>query len=596
MHIALPGLVLRIPHHAVLHKEKALSKIQPANSSQPLRTSEQVEYVDVAIVGGGVSGAYCAWRLATCKNHEHEALRKLADDDLGKPDTHKKQLKIRLYEMSDRIGGRLHSITPPEMPHLRAELGGMRYLTTHLLVMNLIEELQLPSKEFLMGDKQNTLVYIRRQHLRWADFSNPNKVPYYLSWNEQGKNPEELMLYAINNVIRNAEKKTQDDWERIKQHKRIFQSNLYDLGFWNLLYQILSSEAYNLVLDAGGYSSILSNWNAGEAIPWFLADFPPDVKYRTLTFGFDKLPDKLKGHFEKAKDADTEVCTNHQLVSFELPRHPEGRITLKFQGKRKCVKAKRLILAMPRRSLELLENKDLLEDEQVRQDIEAVRAQPAAKLFLGYNEPWWQVLGLKAGRSSTDLPIRQTYYFGTECDEKGADPDNTCSLLMASYNDGSSVGFWKGLLDKDPATNKPNHPFKDYRENASPEELYLEKRNLIPSRAMVREAHYELKQLHGIELYIPKPYMAIYKDWGDNPFGGGWHFWKMNRKPWEVMGRIRSPKLKNRENTHVYICGEAYSCNQGWVEGALKSAELMLQENFEMKKPSWLPKDYDLGP
>ena len=41
--------------------------------------------------------------------------------------------------------------------------------------------------------------------------------------------------------------------------------------------------------------------------------------------------------------------------------------------------------------------------------------------------------------------------------------------------------------------------------------------------------------------------------------------------------------------------GEAYSYGQGWVEGALQTADLVLQEHFDMKPPSWLPKDYDFG-
>lgn len=573
-----------------------MSKKQPASSSHLHQVVEQDEYVDVAIVGGGVAGVYSAWRLATCGLQVNKELLDLAKNEHGKSSKHKGKLKIRLYESDDRIGGRLYSVTPPEMPHLKAEVGGMRYLTTHLLLVNLIEQLHLPSKPFPMGDKKHTLFYLRRQHLRLKDFADPKKVPYNLAWNEQGKSPEELMLYAINTVIRNAEHKTQDEWKQIQRDKEIFGTHLYDLGFWNLLYQILSSEAYNLVQDAGGYSSILSNWNAGEAIPWFLADFPKEVTYRTLTFGYDQLPITLGQRFEDEAGADTKIHTGHRLTSFELPDKHDKWITLNF-NKRKHVKAKRLILAMPRRSLELVLGKDLLEDEALRRDIEAVRPQPAAKLFLGYREPWWQVLNLTSGRSSTDLPIRQTYYFGTECNEMGADPNNSCSLLMASYNDGPSVGFWKGLLDKKPGTNEIgiNIPFKGDMED-SDELNYLKAQNLIPSRGMVREAHYELKQLHGIDLYIPKPYMAIYKDWGDDPFGGGWHFWKMNQKPWEVMKRMRAPKLRGRKQPHVYICGEAYSCNQGWVEGALKSAELMLQKYFGLKTPSWLPKDYDLGP
>ena len=45
----------------------------------------------------------------------------------------------------------------------------------------------------------------------------------------------------------------------------------------------------------------------------------------------------------------------------------------------------------------------------------------------------------------------------------------------------------------------------------------------------------------------------------------------------------------------VYVCGEAYSNMQGWVQGALNSAELMLKENFNLTRPAWLPPSYDLG-
>ena len=59
------------------------------------------------------------------------------------------------------------------------------------------------------------------------------------------------------------------------------------------------------------------------------------------------------------------------------------------------------------------------------------------------------------------------------------------------------------------------------------------------------------------------------------------------RKPFS--SRPRNP------DERVFICGEAYSINQGWVEGALQTAELMLEEHFGLKRPSWLPSDYSLG-
>jgi hypothetical protein len=38
----------------------------------------------------------------------------------------------------------------------------------------------------------------------------------------------------------------------------------------------------------------------------------------------------------------------------------------------------------------------------------------------------------------------------------------------------------------------------------------------------------------------------------------------------------------------VFICGEAYSHGQGWVEGALETAEAMLQGHFGLRPPPYL--------
>ncbi len=70
--------------------------------------------------------------------------------------------------------------------------------------------------------------------------------------------------------------------------------------------------------------------------------------------------------------------------------------------------------------------------------------QSAFKLFLAYERPWWRALGLVAGRSVNDLPVRQIYYLSTEAERANGEPWLN-SLLMASYNDIGTVPFWKGL-------------------------------------------------------------------------------------------------------------------------------------------------------
>ena len=42
-----------------------------------------------------------------------------------------------------------------------------------------------------------------------------------------------------------------------------------------------------------------------------------------------------------------------------------------------------------------------------------------------------------------------------------------------------------------------------------------------------------------------------------------------------------------RPGLPVYICGEAYSQQQGWVEGALQTAEIMLQSHFGLAPAHW---------
>ncbi|HEY4172260.1 MAG TPA: NAD(P)-binding protein, partial [Rhodopila sp.] len=107
--------------------------------------------LDIAVVGAGVSGAYSAWRL---------------QQSLGA------EAKIALFEYSDRIGGRLYTVTIPGLPNVKAEVGGMRYIPTqHIMVASLVDHLGLAKKDFPMGAPEPVgancnLFYLRGKHLR----------------------------------------------------------------------------------------------------------------------------------------------------------------------------------------------------------------------------------------------------------------------------------------------------------------------------------------------------------------------------------------------------------------------------------------------
>ena len=122
---------------------------------------------DCAIVGGGVSGVYAGWRLLTGKDSPHK----------GK--------KIALFEMSNRLGGRLLSWLPFDSAGgLRAELGGMRFyqaeegndhnLKGHQLVHRLVNHLGLKTEKFYTydePDKDHTILSLRGER---TSYRNPD--------------------------------------------------------------------------------------------------------------------------------------------------------------------------------------------------------------------------------------------------------------------------------------------------------------------------------------------------------------------------------------------------------------------------------------
>ena len=99
------------------------------------------------------------------------------------------------------------------------------------------------------------------------------------------------------------------------------------------------------------------------------------------------------------------------------------------------------------------------------------------------------------------------------------------------------------------------------------------------------EVHRQLMEMHGVQhrIDIPLPYAAAYRDWGEDPYGGGANFWHLGVDSEQVARKILQPKGGIR----VFVCGEAYSHQQGWVEGALRTADEMLFRHFKLELPSW---------
>jgi monoamine oxidase len=499
--------------------------------------------IDYAIVGAGVAGTYCAWRLKQAY-----------------PDKN-----IVLFEYSERIGGRLFTRQLPDIPHINAELGGMRFIPGEQpLITSLIKKLELETRKFPMGADDDpsglgNYAYFRGKHLHVSELNDSKKVPFKLNWSVKNKNPDQIQTQVMKLLVPDWQERSFDDWFEVN----VFGEPLWKFGFWNLLYRVLQPDAYAFLKCGSGYDTNVSNGNAVTLLPTG-GDYSSTVQFLTLVDGMNALPTKLAHEFKRDGG---KIAKNHRLASIYRQDNEYGKpYQLSFvlthtneKGKTKdCIPlevenclAEHVILAMPRRSLELIEWEYWQKDDFLSKHLESVLIQGAVKIFLAYDYAWWQELGLLAGRSITDLPIRQTYYFTFP-----NEISNHKALLMGSYSDLESLPFWKGL------------------ENGTPFKGALD---CSASELMVHETHRQMVEMHGLK-ELPKPYAAAYKDWGEDPFGGAWHSWKGGFKYNEIMPKMRHPVASE----NVYICGEAYSSDQGWAEGALETAELLLKEDLKV--------------
>ncbi|WP_426294933.1 flavin monoamine oxidase family protein [Dyadobacter endophyticus] len=569
---------------------------------------------EVAIIGAGTSGLYSAYRLTDTGKYTGE--------------------QVQIFDMSDRLGGRLESVILPGM-NFWGELGGMRYLTSQQIVTTLIEGYPLTEKDlskrtpvlkdhmtpvpFPMGNPADLLFYLRKQHFKqnaWnvaQDKGEKLVTRYYLNDDDIGFSSDQLFNKIIYDVlvadpwfVANYSDKvtkgptqydygfklTSEDWDQVKPKLTYnFPGSPYDgrkvndLGFWNLIKDQISEEGYSFVANAGGYYSNTINWNAAEAFPYMVGDFSADVTYKTIEEGYDSIAYALANQYTGIPGAT--IWSENKLLTFSKGHElrDDYRYELTFlnipSNTLWYAYANHIILGMPRKSLELLDQQNFFfnsnENTALDRNIRSVIMEPAFKILMGFREPWWKQLGIDSGHSITDLPMRQCYYFGT-------DPQNNNSMLLGSYGDMETETFWKALSDDTVL----------FKVSAAASASLVELKALEREQAtqlMVNEIMNQLRELHGAQVEIPEPYVTYFRDWSDDPFGAGYHAWKAGVPVWDVMPYMRKPDA----DEHIYVVGEAYSDQQGWVEGAFCEAEKMLESHFHLLRPDWLSKTYYMG-
>src|SRR6202035_4442616 len=102
--------------------------------------------------------------------------------------------------------------------------------------------------------------------------------------------------------------------------------------------------------------------------------------------------------------------------------------------------------------------------------------------------------------------------------------------------------------------------------------------------AVVARIHDQLSKVTGKK--VPQAVAIVLRHWSDPPYYGGWHSWNMGFESWKYSAQMVRPF----RNADIFTCGEAFSSEQGWIEGALKSAERVLRR-LDVPVPDWVDAD-----
>jgi lysine 2-monooxygenase len=530
----------------------------PEPAAQP--ALEPADDLDVAVIGGGIGGLYAAWRLL-----EHVA-------------PNSRPPRVALFEAGERLGGRLYSVTPSVTPHLHAEMGGMRYGSDHPLVTALVERFALPSAPFGGGDEHN-LLYLRGVRLTRAEVeARSPRLPYELPPAYQGLLPSESLGPLIQTLLGDTTGLTAAQVLDRVRDATVFGSPLVDWDLVTLMDRMLPRSVVEYMEEGRGYA-VRGNLDHSAGMITDLLGTPPVPTYRHLVDGYQALPLALADAFTTA-GGRIEMGARLQRLDRIAGSSALGLVIERGDSLR-TVRAGRVILALPRRALELLDQQTFLFDRAAfRSALRTVDGISISRMFLTFDRTWWEPLGVSSGFSVTDLPIRQCMYFGTEGDQPGADPSNRSAMMLATYTHGLTAAYWQLLMDNPPLPGTGD-PYPSQGDVPA---------DIVASRTMVEAARQQIADVHGID--VPAPTWAAYIDWARDPFGGGVHSWNVGARMWDVAPFMRRPV----PDAEVFICGEAWSVAQGWVEGALQTTEHVLQDHLGLRRPAWLPADAWLGP
>ncbi|CAF4820775.1 unnamed protein product [Rotaria sp. Silwood1] len=340
---------------------------------------------------------------------------------------------VKIYEASDRAGGRIFTYRDPRNPSIyMGDFGAMRFpLEAQPYVNTLIQQrYKLNITEFF-NSNDNAYVYINGifATIREAR-ENPDMFRFNTSQSERGKTPRNLWFNAIQPIFHTLEQggwtAVRNQWDSYSVESYLVQTNMSRAAIdYTFVFQ-----GY----EASSYVSIVS------AIRSTLV-FNSEAKFYRIEGGSDML---IRAMVDECKMIDTNRC----LITYSTPI---TQIQLSDSNQARWITKNgttdlfdTIIVATTATAAELIKFEPRIDFTEKYRALRQLHYSCSTKILLFFNESWWYTQEhLNGGQSITDLNIRTIYY------PRMNNNHTNGGTILASYVVGLNSLLWQSLSDSD---------------------------------------------------------------------------------------------------------------------------------------------------
>lgn len=406
------------------------------------KTEGKVKGKSIAIVGAGMAGLVAGWLLKRAGYN-----------------------KVRIYEASNVVGGRIRTLRGGFTGRLYAEAGAMRIPSHHVLTNELVEFFNLLTSDFTNESiKPDGIIYVNGNSIRMSEYrASPERLKFGLKKEEDRKRTAEAIFKRALQKFEKKWAKQHGHTQNKKDRNATIEEMLRDKSVDALsLKDFLKNEA-NLSAEAIDYIGVMLNYETSMA--YSLTEIYKDfqefsaTEFKQIKGGMDLLPRAFvqQGSNDEYREFNDDTWPKlaakvrynarvtrivKRRTKFEL--HYENPVTRVGNIK----KFDRVILALPFSALQHIRLINCVSDSKHRA-IRQLHYDNSCKVILEFSKKFWEnqmgFTEMLGGESITDLPLRTIYYpnpyqFGL---------DKHRMVILASYTWSDDSLRWTALSRDD---------------------------------------------------------------------------------------------------------------------------------------------------